>query len=98
MKPTMAKGAIIKYNIAEFSPWAGFSPNCRAVLVQTAHCARKAVETATVNNKNNNMDKMYFTYLHKVTAHEPTENICLTEINEFISEKTSDTFILQQLK
>jgi hypothetical protein len=35
----MAKGAIIKYKMAEFIPWAGFSPICNAVLVQTAHCA-----------------------------------------------------------
>ena len=37
------------------SPWAGFSPICKAVFVQTEHCARTGTEKTAVLKKNNNM-------------------------------------------
>ncbi len=35
----MANGAIIKYKMPWFKPFAGFSPICNAVFVHTEHCA-----------------------------------------------------------
>lgn len=81
IKPTMAKGDIIKYRMAVFIPCAGFSPSWEDVLVQTAHCASTAVDRNNTKNKTSNMFKIYFILLYKVTAACGYENICLTEIN-----------------
>ena len=62
----MAKGAIIKYKIAEFIPWAGFSPICREVLVQTEHCACTAEEISKARATKTNMLRRYFIQKGKV--------------------------------
>ena len=56
----MAKGAIIRYKIAEFNPWAGFSPNCKAVFVQTEHCAITVDENSRLTSNKSNMLNEYF--------------------------------------
>ena len=64
----MAKGIIIKYRIAEFIPWAGFSPSCMEVFVQTAHWACRAVEINKAKKSSINMFKICFICVHKGTA------------------------------
>ena len=54
--------------MAVFRPWAGFSPNCKAVLVQTAHCAVTVSEKTIVISKINDMLNRYFIAACKVKA------------------------------
>ena len=61
IKPTRAKGMIIKYKIPLFKPWAGFSPSCCAVLVQREHCAFAAGRAKNKDCANSkNMIKHFF--------------------------------------
>jgi hypothetical protein len=64
--PTIAKGAIIKYNMPWFNPLAGFSPICNAVFVQTEHCAFTLSEKNAVQKKNKNMMRRFFIYFSKL--------------------------------
>lgn len=64
----MAKGIIIRYRIAEFNPCAGFSPNCRAVFVHTAHWASALAETTIEKKISSNMLGKYFIYTCKGKA------------------------------
>ena len=54
--------------MAVFNPWAGFSPNCKAVLVQTAHCAVAVAEKNNAKRRIINMLNKYFMYTCKVKA------------------------------
>jgi len=62
----MAKGIIIRYKMAEFIPWAGFSPSCRDVLVQTEHWAAVFCAEKNPRKMNNNIPKKYFIAAAKV--------------------------------
>gem|GEM_PF-3510658 len=68
IKPTMAKGIIIKYKMPLFIPCAGFSPNCCAVLVQSEHWAFTAfVDISKTNKANDNMMVIFFIQVVKLT-------------------------------
>ena len=54
--------------MAVFNPCAGFSPNCKAVLVQTAHWAFAVAEKNNANRKINDMLNKYFICACKVKA------------------------------
>lgn len=77
----MAKGANIKYNIAEFIPCAGFSPICKAVFVQTLHCACAVAVKSKAMAIKIIMLKKFFMSGCKVKGAGLNGNICLTEIN-----------------
>lgn len=54
--------------MAVFNPWAGFSPSCWAVFVQTEHWAAALAAIKWVRKKKTNMRKKYFIAVGKGTA------------------------------
>jgi len=67
--------------MAEFIPWAGFSPSCWAVFVQTEHWAPTFAAEKSVREKDSSMRKKYFIAAGKGTAVKPIGIQCLTEKN-----------------
>lgn len=69
--------------MAEFIPWAGFSPSCRDVFVQTEHWA-PAVDASSTAAKSNIIMKEILLIACKGKAAGCIRALCLTEIKEQI--------------
>lgn len=80
----MANGAIIKYNMAEFIPCAGFSPICKDVLVHTEHCACTDAEINKMKPNKTRMWRIFFISARKVKVVQVTGSPRLPEINDLM--------------
>lgn len=60
--PIMASGVKARYKMPAFNPFAGFSPNWAAVLVQIEHCANTGTDAeSTISSiKTNNTFFMWY--------------------------------------